>query len=295
MKITRIAIDIEAIEECKKSIKNKELLPLLENFLKGFDSILSIYAFPLVLVSHGFDSIYELEYRLKSAKDLNKSINDKSPEMLAQVNQYRNIDIKKSRSIEQASKELKKITNKYPFLEESINDISLNSIVNSWTLFESIMKDLWIQTLNSKPNLLVNNVLESNSNNDIDGIEGKNISINLLFKYNLNITNHLGDLLCKKYDFTGVSGIEKSFNDLFKKQKNDLSFLKNNYLLQLEISRHLIVHKGGIIDDDYLKRTIFDREKKGKKLNHSAKRTEEIVNSSIYAGIQLFKFIDSKL
>lgn len=295
MKITRIAIDIEAIEECKNKIVNKELLPLLENFQKGFDNILSIYAFPLVLVSYGFESIYELEYRIKSAMELKKDIRDKSPEMLAKIKEYRKIDLEKSRAIDRAEKELKKISAKYSFLEESINDISLNSLVNSWTLFESIMKDLWIYVLNTKPNLYANNILESNGNTNVDGIEGKNISINLLFKYNLNVTNHLGDLLCKKYDFTGVNGIEKSFSDLFKKQKNDLSFLKERYLLQLEISRHLIVHKGGIIDDDYLKRTMFLREKKGRKLNLSARRTEKILNSSIYAGIELFKFVDSKL
>lgn len=295
MKITRIGIDIKAIEECKSKITNKELLPLLENFEKGFDNILSIYAFPLVLVSYGFESIYSLEYRIKSAMELNKSINDDSPEMLAKINEYRKIDFENNRAINSAQKELKKITDKYSFLEESIDTISLNSLVNSWTLFESIIKDLWVHILNTRPNSFVNNILESNGNSNIEGFEGKNISINLLFKYNLDVKNHLGDLLHKKYDFTGVNGIEKSFGDLFKKQRKDLTFLKDRYLLQLEISRHLIVHKGGIIDEDYLKKTMFKNEKKGSKLNLSAKRTEKIVNSSIYAGVELFKFVDSKL
>jgi hypothetical protein len=294
MKIVRIGIDLESIEKCKSELKNSDIKKLIENFYLGYDNILSIYAFPIVLMSYGYEEIYEFEYRIKAATKLKTKLTDKSQSMIDEIAKMREADKKKSRGIDQAMKQLKHVTKQYAFLEKSINTISLNSVVNSWTIFESIMKDLWIYILNTNPNKYLKNVLNGNLDS-VDGIEGKNISVNLLFKYNLDISKNLGDILHKKYDFTGVSGIKKAYSEIFKNQKLDFSFLDDEYLNQLEISRHLIVHKGGVIDEDYLKRTTFKREIKGKVIDYSARRTEKIINSAVEAGIKIFEIVDKNI
>jgi hypothetical protein len=101
----------------------------------------------------------------------------------------------------------------------------------------------------------LSNILKESDKNNIDGISGKSISIELLGKYEFNLNNKLGEILSNKYDFTGCSGIKKAFIDLDKKKKDKLNFLDNPIAYKLEITRNLIVHNAGIIDNEYLKKT----------------------------------------
>jgi len=292
MKILNISIDIESIEECEKRLRDKSLQELCENFKLGYENILSTFAFPIAVAAHSMQSIYNIEYRLKAATELKTSLTDESKEFLDLVHKLRLKDKKKGRGLNDASKMLKEMTKELSFLEETINQITLNSIVNSWTIFESIMKDTWIHLLNTNPNRFLSSTL-LNNDGQLPGIEGKNISIALLQKFNLDVSNHLGDLLHKKYDFTSVRGIKKAYAELFKKEGMDFSFLENKTLCQLEIARHITVHKGGIIDEEYLKRTNYKNEKLGQKLNYSARRSKELINSPISIGTKLFLIVDT--
>lgn len=292
MKILNISIDIESIEECEKRLQDKSLKALCRNFKLGYENILSTYAFPIAVVAHSLSNIHELEYRLKAATQLKTGLTDESIEFKELVKEYRLKDRKKGRSIEEASKQLKKMGKELSYLDGTINQISLNSMVNSWTIFESIMKDTWIHLLNSNPKRFLSSTLLNNDGN-ISGLEGKNISISLLQKYDLNLSNHLGEILHIKYDFTSVSGIKKAYSDLFRKEGRDFSFIESKQLSQLEIVRHITVHKGGIIDEEYMKRTIFKNEKNGRKLDYSARRTKELINAPISIGTKLFLIVDT--
>lgn len=260
MKILKIAIDIKSIEECEIRLQDKSLKKLCGNLKLGFENILSTFAFPLAVATHAMRSMYDFEYRLKAATELKVSLNDKSKEYLELVKKLRLKDSKKGRHYNDATKMLNQLSQELSFLDDTVNQITLNSLVNSWTVFESIMKDTWIHLLNSNPKRFLTSTLLRNDG-ELEGIEGKNISIALLQKYNLDISNNLGDLLQKKYDFTSVRGIKKAYAELFKKEGMDFSFLDNKTLSQLEIARHITVHKGGIIDEEYLKRTTYKNEK----------------------------------
>lgn len=292
MKLLNIAIDIESIEECEKRLRDKSLQELCENFKLGYENILSTFAFPIAVASHSMQSMYEFEYRLKAATQLKTRITDDSKEFKDLVNEHRLKDRKKGRGINEASKMLKNIGKELSFLDDTINQITLNSLVNSWTIFESIMKDTWIHLLNSDPKRFLSQTL-LNNDGELPGIEGKNISIGLLQKFDLDVSKHLGDLLHKKYDFTSVRGIKKAYSELFKKEGMDFSFLENKTLCQLEIARHITVHKGGIIDEEYLKRTTYKNEKLGHKLDYSARRCKELINSPISIGTKLFLIVDT--
>jgi hypothetical protein len=292
MKFINVALDIEEIQKLESEINNTDLVEFIENYKKGFDNILSTMALPILVMYDSIKKNYELKYRMNASLHLKRSLNDSTDVMLNEINRLRSIDFDQKKIFKEVVDELNKIPEKYKFINNSINTISLYTLVSSWTIFESIMKDLWIHLLNTRPSSFYN-ILESNSTNEsIEGIEGKNISIKLLFKYNLDISSKLGDILHSKYDFTSVYGIKKAYSEIFKNKNIDLSFLDDKYLKQLEIARNNIVHKAGYIDEKYSQRTMFKNEKIGSVISYSASRMNKLHNSAIYNGISLFKCVD---
>ena len=129
----------------------------------------------------------------------------------------------------------------------------------------------------------------------MDGFNSKNISIGLLAKYDFDISNHLGNLIVSKFDFTGINGIEKSLESLLKLEKVELKFLKNDSLHQLELIRHLIVHNAGIIDAEYLKKSKRKNEVLNEKLKLSTNEISKMCNESIYATVNAIELIESKI
>jgi hypothetical protein len=199
--------------------------------------------------------------------------------------------------VENAIEEIELLVANVPILQESYNNLGLNALVNCWTLFEAISKDIWVYCLNNFPKEFLFNLLKNGKDFDqeIEGIKGKNISIGLLAKYNFDISKNLGDLLVGKYDFTTVRGIKKSYKDLFELKDADLSTLENKNLTQLEITRHLFVHNAGVIDSDYLKRSAKQNESINTKVQITSTEAGDLINSSIDAIQELVVLVDKRI
>ena len=170
---------------------------------------------------------------------------------------------------------------------------SLNSLVNIWTSFESSVKEVWIYCVNSYPKIFIHEILKHGDTTEITS--GKNISFSLLAKYNFNISNLVGQILQWKFDFTSVNGIKKAFLALLNQNNISLQKFDDPFLIQLEIARHLVVHNVGIIDQEYLKRTIKQNEKIGELINFSAEEMRNYGNSCIVPIVELVKELDKRV
>ena len=287
MKTLNIVLDYTEAEELSKLLEDKFLSELALYFAKGYENLISTYAIPLAIMSQGVMTMFTFENTLKAAIETKTELKLETPEAQKAFAKYQKESQKKSSKV--SAKKLKELSKKTPFIENAVNILALNSMVNAWTNFETLSKDIWIHLLNSYPHKFVQGAINHSANNEIEGIKNKNISISLLRKYNFTIENHLGEILEKKFDFTSVRGIKKSFTTILDTNKYDMSFLDDPLLSQLEITRHLVVHKAGITDREYLKRSIYKNEKNNSILNLSAKRTSRQMNSAIHGGIKLLK------
>ncbi|MDX5584435.1 MAG: hypothetical protein QNK20_05810 [Aureibaculum sp.] len=201
-----------------------------------------------------------------------------------------------SQSFELAEEEISKLLENAPHLADAYRTLGLNALVNSWTIFEAFSKDLWKYILNKQPQKFINHLLKSNSSsiNEIEGINGKQISISLLSKFNFDLSNNLGDILAPKYDFTSARGIKTAYKDLLNLDKIELAFLNDKQISQLEITRHLIVHNAGIIDEDYLRRTTNKNEKLNDGIIISHEDASNMINASVEAVVGLISIIEEK-
>lgn len=296
MKLEQVAFNIEAIEKYHDEVIDTEIKRLVDNYKTNIEQILGSLAVPLLLMTHGLKSVRYFQYWLQGAIETKNVGKEKTKKGKEEIENFITNKFNEERDIhiDEAKREIEKLRKRAPFLEQAIQNNALNTLVNTWTIFEATIKDLWIYSLNSHPKTLLFNVLKGNTT-DIEGITGRNVSIGLLAKYDFDISENLGEILVGKFDFTSVQGIKRSYKDLFNLNEKELKIFDNKNLEQLEITRHLIVHNAGTIDSDYLRRTNRKGEKLGKRVKLTTRQLSSYCNSSIDAAITIFKITDKKI
>jgi hypothetical protein len=283
--------DLDALEEYIPKLTDDRLKGIANSAQENFLQISIILALPHFLMSESVKSMKQIQYTLEGAVKTKNFLQPKSEEGKKQLDDYVRAKFeenKKSHS-EEGSKLLRDLRDKVPQIENGIRTLALNSLVNIWTIFESTSKDIWIYLLNNYQDKFLNNILESKIGDEVEGVTGKFISISLLGKYGFNVNNRLGEILSSKYDFTSCSGIKKAFIDLDRTKKEFFNFLNDDNLVQLEILRNLIVHKAGVVDEVYLKRTSIPNLTIGQKVAIDIKGYSNFENSTIHSLIKLLQ------
>ena len=143
----------------------------------------------------------------------------------------------------------------HPDLRNSLRSLILACISAAWTAFEAAAGDCWEVLVNSCPSRLVPSTLEELEASESDALSQKQIPVGLLAKHGFDMRSKMGTVLRKKFDFTSVSGIRKAYKPILGDGSKLDSALRNKDLARLEAIRHLIVHHGGIIDEEFKRRT----------------------------------------
>ena len=302
MEIEKIDFDIEIIEQYLEELPKGEFKNIVGNYYNGIEQALLILTIPYYFMVEGYSKAkLEIDVKEKALSLSKEDFHKKMPpkEMAEYLVNYfdKKLQVTRDESLDLSSEHIKLILERNSKTRETYQQLAMNSIINSWTIFEAISMDTWKYILNNYPQKFLHNVLKSTNgrNGSFEGVNGKQISIGVLGKYNFDVSNHLGDLLAPKYDFTSVTGIKIAFQDLLKLNKEDLKFLENKKISQLEITRHLMVHNSGIIDEDYLRRSSRQNENLKEKLHLPPEEINEMINSSILCMKEIFTVSRQKL
>jgi hypothetical protein len=123
--------------------------------------------------------------------------------------------------------------------------------VYMWTAFECLAGDLWTSSLDQSTTL-GHQVLGTISGDDPEntGLSRRRIDVGLAARYGFDLRRKLGTILRPKFDFTSVEGVQSAYKKAFG-TCGELE--KYSSLKDLEQVRHLIVHRGGIADDQFMK------------------------------------------
>jgi hypothetical protein len=122
-------------------------------------------------------------------------------------------------------------------------------VVNSWTAFETLAGDLWEAALNSHPHGL----------SELKGEKAqgeKTVPIGLLQKYSFDVSKQMGTLLKEKRTFDRLEHIRENYELAFYTAGAKINkALSDDLLDTLSSVRNLLVHRGGVVDERYLRRT----------------------------------------
>ncbi|CAD5276982.1 MULTISPECIES: hypothetical protein [unclassified Imperialibacter] len=234
----------------------------MKNFSESSSRTISLLALPTLLLAEGFrgtkyasimiSEIHKQGLAQKLDDQINREIIDEF------TKDFREATLGKSYAMDEvteATRYLNELIQESKLVAEAHKALLLNVLTNTWTSFESSCKDLWIAMANAHPNNISGNEsIFSGKGKTIEGVEGKSIQIGLLSQFDFNIKNHLGTILQEKFRFTSCNDIYEAYTKTFKKL-NGIDNLKALELRQLELTRNLIVHKGGKVDEQYLRLT----------------------------------------
>lgn len=162
-------------------------------------------------------------------------------------------------------------------------------IVRSWTVLEALAGDLWVSALDGLPlpaqHRATVESLTAQDAVELPGLRGKQISVGKLFEYGLDFRGRLGSLLKGKCDFSSVRGIERAYRYLLS---TEVELPHGEKLHELEAARHVLVHRAGHVDQEYLMR-VGRSAQLGDILDFGAEELDEFLVTVIDAGVFLLR------
>lgn len=299
MKLEDAHIDIDSIKTIAEELRSDKLKTIHERYCSSVEQILTLISSPLIFMTLAMSKVKEDHLSIQNAVKLGFLFNNppKEPKDAAkQLVKFFEEELKKANEniVNDAHIESMKLYEKSEEIRNCFNNIGLNALVNSWTLFEAYSKDIWIKVLDDNPQFLSQKIINNKSEID-SGVNGKTIPLSISSKYNYNISGHLGEILSVKYDFTSVDGIKRAFKDLLNLDDQELCFLSDTKINQLEICRHIIVHNAGLIDTKYLTRSKRTNEVVNQKLQLDITEINDMINESIKCTKQLLLLTDRRI
>ncbi len=135
----------------------------------------------------------------------------------------------------------------YPRRQRQLDGYFSSLVIHGWIVFETLSEDLWESALNAHPTTLA-------------ALGGKTtISFDDLLKNGFDVGKKMGTILKdKKKDvsFRALADIQDAYSVAFSKQGSAIvDILKRPRLRCAAAVRNLLVHKRGIVDQEFLKQT----------------------------------------
>lgn len=212
------------------------------------------------------------------------------------------------KAIRRGTDVLKIIAHENPLVLVGIHSVFVLMVINMWTVFESMAGDLWEASLNTHPQRLA---ALSGSRRRIGGRtaprpvsdgddDGKSINLNVLQKYGYDVSKAMGTVLRSKgkVGFTRLSDIREAYSVAFSDDANDIDkVLEDNALDAISAVRNLLVHKAGMVDEEFLQRSkaipYLPRLSLGDKLQLDGDIVKKQIEPVIRLSVSLLQAVDA--
>jgi hypothetical protein len=162
-------------------------------------------------------------------------------------------------------------------------ELSRQGIVLTWSAIEVFARDVFVLLLNNNPRLSQSLLAEPGNRKRF---QSERIDWQTLESYDFNLSNQIGSFLAARADLSNVPAIRSAYSALFPAAKNLHSTLSNPILWQISQKRHLLVHKRGVIDKQFIEATNSNLNI-GSNLLILPAEVEEAIDIAIEFGNQL--------
>ena len=164
-------------------------------------------------------------------------------------------------------------------------------ILRAWASLEALAEDIWVQSLNRAGKRFRQQAFQkvTATGESIPGLGNGQIDVSFLAKHDFNLSTSIGTILARKFSFKTVDGIVKAFKAAFGWDKNNPAptFPDPVGLSAVEAKRHVIAHRGGIIDLEYATKAGLDQSEVGKPLRLDGESAVNDINLVLVQGAQL--------
>lgn len=170
-------------------------------------------------------------------------------------------------------------------------EIRRQGLVMTWGALEILAGDLFIDFLNAQPEHL-QELLADNRCRTLFAI--KSVSIETLMEYEFDLSHTIGNILCAHRSIDTLPAMKSVFCVLFPENAALREMLSRRELFALNQRRHLVVHRRGIVDEDYLSK-VNDGSKIGKELAITPQALEASICLVHDVGVELLESVAGAL
>jgi hypothetical protein len=277
-----------------ETVKCVALRPVADTFVRNADRLGSLMALPINLTFQSFlvgkDAVLRSQGSAEQSQNTHQDDNNK---------QYHNDMQQHSGCILDAM-----IIKGGRYIAPGLDALSSSAVIICWTAFESLAADLWVEAINYSLHLaeeVLNRQQPPRRGDSSDSrAQEKSIHLHKLAKYGYDLRNKMGFLLRdeKKVQFDQLSYLKAAYKDAFGERSEEL-FLRYQDLSLIEALRNLFAHRGGIIDENFLKRTKKRKEfgdlSKGAELHLNRSMLQSLVDTTIKCCIELVGLVDGEV
>jgi hypothetical protein len=189
------------------------------------------------------------------------------------------------------------------FLSMGISSIFSSMIIGAWTAFEALAEDLWVACVNGNLRLafiaLDAEPSQGDSDQDVERKHRVKFSLPLRFlqKPDFDIKAQMGTVLRSKWNFDRKDEAADAYLKIFREKGKELKeIFESNDLRWLSAVRNVLIHNGGVADEEFLKLVKnHDRLKDvtpGTEIPLDGALTAELVSAASVKGKALIDLID---
>jgi hypothetical protein len=176
------------------------------------------------------------------------------------------------------------------------------AITGTWTAFETMAGDLWETALNVHPNILAQlrgkkKRQDAGPDEDDDDKENKKyVPLSEILRFQYDLRNNMGSVHRRQRLFDRLSGIREAYSQAFSKDFADVDkALSPQGIDALNAVRNLIVHRSGVVDQDYERKCKYlpvPKAELGKPILLDGEITRGLMLPVIVAAFDLLKAVD---
>lgn len=183
-------------------------------------------------------------------------------------------------------------------LKSGVQSFLSFATVAIWTLLESLAKDAWVEIINAYPMPLAQKALNADGY-EAKGNESKSINSRWLSKYGFDLRDSMGFLLVDdegKFKFDSPDQILQAYKSVFGKSDefNNLWKSSKKVLNVIYLTRNLVAHKAGIVDEKFCRRTKLNFPI-GSRLTFNTTDVSHFLEIAIDAGCDLLEFVEGQI
>jgi hypothetical protein len=141
-----------------------------------------------------------------------------------------------------------------PVIRHGVESMLESYTVQSWTVFETLVADLWEAALNAHPVILAE--LRGARGGEPATDSSKSVALNLIQRHRYNVSEVMGTILRERYRFDTLLESRKAYREAFSVDGGAIQqILANQAIDAANALRQVLVHRAGVVDRLYASRT----------------------------------------
>lgn len=172
-------------------------------------------------------------------------------------------------------------------ISKASSELILQGAALTWSSFEVFVRDVFVEVINNDPRLVELLLQDQSTKRRFDIAK---VSIDILSEYNFDVSSKMGSILASQQDLSDLRTIKSVFQCLYGGDQDLCNCINSDALWRLSQQRHLIVHRRGIVDSEYIKNTGASLLP-GSKIEITPKDLEQYIHAVTDAACRILRVV----